>query len=80
MFASHINKKCAKYISWHKDPDAFAVDSFTVPWTKIFFYAFPPFSVVLKALRKIISEKAKGIMVVLVYSRGQFNSTMVRCL
>lgn len=64
LFASRINKKCTKYISWHKDPDAYAIDSFTVPWLDMFFYAFPPFSVILKALRKIISEKARGIMVV----------------
>ncbi|CAH2207684.1 jg21883 [Pararge aegeria aegeria] len=31
LFASRINNKCATYISWHRDPDAFAIDSFTLP-------------------------------------------------
>lgn len=64
LFASRINKKCTTYISWHRDPDAFAVDSFTVSWSQLNFYAFPPFSVILKTLRKIIADQAQGIMVV----------------
>lgn len=31
----------------------------------IFFYAFPPFSIILKTLQKIKKDKAKGIIVVL---------------
>lgn len=64
LFASRINKKCNKYISWHPDPDCYAVNAFTVSWTKFYFYAFPPFSVILKTLRKIIADKSRGIMVV----------------
>ncbi|KAI8436722.1 hypothetical protein MSG28_010205 [Choristoneura fumiferana] len=64
LFASRINAKCEKYISWHKDPDAFAINAFTVPWSNLYFYAFPPFAIILKTLRKIVSDKATGVMVV----------------
>lgn len=64
LFASRTNKKCVQYISWTRDPDAIAVNAFTVTWSRYFFYAFPPFSVILKSLRKIISDQATGIMVV----------------
>lgn len=64
LFASRINNKCATYISWHRDPDAFAIDAFTVSWSNFDFYAFPPVSVILKTLRKIITDRAQGIMVV----------------
>ena len=64
LFASRINKKCKKYISWLPDPDSVAVDSFTIFWKKLRFYAFPPFSIILKVLRKIIDDKATGIVVV----------------
>lgn len=64
LFASRINKKCLKYVSWHKDPDAFAINAFTLDWSVFFFYAFPPISVILKTLRKIILNKATGIVVV----------------
>lgn len=64
LFASRINKKCRLYVSWQKDPDAVAVNAFTLKWTSYFFYAFPPFSIILKMLRKIIHDKARGIVVV----------------
>lgn len=64
LFASRINKKCDRYLSWFRDPDAFAIDAFTITWSDLYFYAFPPFAIVLKTLRKIIADKATGIMVV----------------
>ncbi|XP_063374150.1 uncharacterized protein LOC134661866 [Cydia amplana] len=64
LFASRVNAKCAKYVSWHRDPDAFAVNAFTLDWSELYFYAFPPISIILKTLRKIISDQARGIMIV----------------
>lgn len=63
LFASRVNAKCQRYISWKKDPDAVTVDAFTINWSKYFFYAFPPFSLILKCLNKIINDKASGILV-----------------
>lgn len=64
LFASRLNKKCSTYVSWHKDPDAIAINAFTISWSQTYFYAFPPFTMILKALRKVITDNAKGIMVV----------------
>lgn len=64
LFASRINKKCRKYLSWQRDPDAFDIDAFTIPWNTYFFYAFPPFALILKCLRKIVNEKATGLVLV----------------
>ncbi|CAH2223969.1 jg20374 [Pararge aegeria aegeria] len=64
LFASRINSKCDKFVSWYSDPDAFAIDAFTLNWSQYLFYAFPPCAVILKALRKIVVDKAEGIMVV----------------
>lgn len=64
LFASRLNKKCDRYVSWHRDPDAFSVNAFTIRWSSHFFYAFPPFAIILKTLRKIILDKATGIIVV----------------
>lgn len=64
LFASRSNAKCNKFISWKPEPDAYAVDAFTVNWKLIgFFYAFPPFTLILKCLRKIIDDDAIGILV-----------------
>lgn len=64
LFATRLNAKCSKYISWKRDPGAFNVDAFTLDWNKYLFYAFPPFSLILKSLRKIANDNATGIMVV----------------
>lgn len=64
LFASNINNKCRRFISWKNDPEALAIDAFTVSWSKEFFYAFPPFSLILRTLRKIVSDNAEGIIVV----------------
>lgn len=63
LFASRINYKCEKYVSWKKDPYAFEIDAFTLDWSKYFFYAFPPFAMITRCLQKIKRDKAKGILV-----------------
>lgn len=64
LFASALNAKCDTYISWLPDPGSFAVDAFTLSWEGLFFYAFPPFILVTRVLRKIIDDRAEGVVVV----------------
>lgn len=62
LFASRTTAKCKNYVAWKQDPEAIAIDAFTIKWTTGF-YAFPPFCLLLKAIRKIIQDKACGILV-----------------
>ncbi|XP_011164155.3 uncharacterized protein LOC105198980 [Solenopsis invicta] len=64
LFASSINNKCRDFISWHPDPLAQAVDAFSMSWNQLYFYAFPPFILTLKTVRKIITDRAEGVVVV----------------
>jgi len=64
LFASRLNYKCEKYISYQPDPGAFAINAFHIPWERYSFYAFPPFCIIQKVLRKIQADKATGIIVV----------------
>lgn len=59
-----MNAKCRRYVSWRKDPGSIAIDAFTLEWKRFLFYAFPPFSVILKVLRKIEYEDSNGIVIV----------------
>ena len=54
LFASRLNYQLEKYMSWKPDPQACAVDALCVSWKDIYFYAFPPFSMILKVLQKIV--------------------------
>lgn len=64
LFASRLNAKCTIFYSRFPDPDATVVDAFTVSWKYNYFYAFPPFALILRTLRKIINDKASGVVVV----------------
>lgn len=64
LFASRINKKCETFCSRFANPDTSFVDEFTIPWNNTNFFGFPPFFLILKALRKIIIDKAAGVMIV----------------
>jgi hypothetical protein len=64
LFASRHNAKCPIYVTWKNDPDAWAIDAFTIPWKNKYFYAFPPFALLAKTMQKIITDKAECIVVV----------------
>ena len=64
LFASQINYKCKKYVSYQPDPGAYAVDAFHLTWKDFCFYAFPPFCIIQKVLRKVTVDQATGILVV----------------
>ncbi|XP_070522364.1 uncharacterized protein [Cardiocondyla obscurior] len=46
------------------DPGSWAIDAFTLPWNHFYFYAFPPFILISRVLRKIIEDKAEGVLIV----------------
>ena len=64
LFASRINHQFDAYISFRPDPDAVAVDAFSVSWTNKLCYAFPPFSVVHRVLKKILMDKVEAVVIV----------------
>lgn len=63
LFASRINYLFPKYISYRPDPEALATDAFSLQWSKLDFYTFPPFSVIPAVLSKIQREEALGVVV-----------------
>ena len=64
LFASRINYKLKPYCSWKPDPGAEVVDAFSISWHHMFVYAFPPFSLIGRVLRKIQYEKTKAILII----------------
>ena len=57
LFASRINRQLKSYVSWHPEPEAMAVNAFSLTWNNKFFYMFPPFSLVGQVLAKVIGTK-----------------------
>ena len=57
-------------MSWKPDPQACAVDALSVSWKDIYFYAFPPFSMILKVLQKIQSILVRELWLCSAAARG----------
>lgn len=64
LYATKLNKKCTKFISWKRDPKAFNIDASTIDCRNSFLYAFLPPSMILKTLRKIVNDEVSGIVIV----------------
>ena len=64
LFASRLNCKVEKFVSWNPEPNAFAIDAFTMSWSGLKFYAFPPFSLAGQVIEKILEEGAEGVLIV----------------
>ena len=63
MFASRINKKLGRYVSWHKDSTAWKIDAFSFSWSNIFSFMFPPFALILRTLQKIQQDMTDCVIV-----------------
>ena len=63
LFASRLNSQFPRYVACRPDPRAKAVDTFTIDWSVLKFYAFPPFSIIAAVLKKLKEDKATGVCI-----------------
>ena len=63
LFATRVNKQINQFVSYGPDPDSTHVNAFTLDWSELKFYAFPPFICIGRTARKIINNQATGILV-----------------
>ena len=64
LFASRLNYQLKLFVSWRPDPEAMAIDVFSLDWRKQYFYAFPPFSLINRVLQKVEQDQSQGIIIV----------------
>ena len=63
LFASRNNNKLSRYVSRRPDPEAYAIDAFSLTWTNDVFYMFPPFSLIGRILQKVQEEGTEAVIV-----------------
>ena len=80
LFASRLNKQLDRFVSFKPDPEAIDIDTFSISWTNLKFYVFPPFSCISRCLQKITMEKATGVIVVPNWTTQPFYSVLLRML
>ena len=63
LFATRINTQLPRFVSWKPDPDALHTNAFTLSWSEGLNYAFPPFSIIGRVLKKIQVDKATLLII-----------------
>ena len=63
LFATHHNYKIRKFVSPFPHPRAWRVNAFSLDWSGMFAYAFPPWVILQEVLQKLIDDRAKMILV-----------------
>ena len=63
LFATRFSRRLPLYVSPVPDPDAWAVDALSIDWQHLSGYAFPPFPVLGKVLRKARVDAAHLIII-----------------
>ena len=63
LFATRFNKRLPIYVSPVQDPEAMAVDALSLDWAPLISYAFPPFPILHRVIRKARDEKARMILI-----------------
>ena len=63
LFASRLNNQMKCFVSGRPDPNAFAIDMFSLTWSDEVFFMFPPFSLISKILQKVEEDKTDAVLV-----------------
>ena len=78
LFASRINRQLDTYVSWHPEPEAIAINAFSMIWHNAYFYIFPPFSIIGQVIAKIRRDKTDAILVVPDWSTQYWYPQLIR--
>ena len=63
VFATRLNRQLDRFVSWRSDPDAEAINAFSVDWNGKYIYAFPPFRCESQVLQKARQDRADVLLV-----------------
>ena len=63
IFASVLNHQLPKYCSRVRDQGAWALDAFSLSWENLQGFAFPPFQLIPRVLRKIREDRARVLVI-----------------
>ena len=63
LFASRTSHQLNPYMSLKADPSCWAVDALQQDWAHLFPYAFPPFNLIGRVLKKVRDQKINMILI-----------------
>ena len=63
LFASRTNTQLPIYCSWRPDPEALAVNAFSIRWASHRVYMFPPFALIPRCLNHLNTERVSALLI-----------------
>ena len=64
LFATNINTQFRKYAAFMLDPGAMYIRVFSIGWSDLRLYAFPPISFIARVISKVKQDSTEGIIAV----------------
>lgn len=64
LFASRINKQMRKFVSWSFDHATFHIDAFTLSWSNLCPYIFPPSKLIGRIINKILEDRVRQAIII----------------
>lgn len=64
LSASHLSTQLPRFVSWRPDPGAEEFDAFSLDWSKVRGYAFPPFTLVGHCLRQVLAQEVSALVLI----------------
>lgn len=80
LFASRINFKLRRYVSYQADPGAILTNALMHDFGQEIFWAFPPFNLITRFLRKVELDSLEGLIVVPNWSTQPFFPLLTKLL
>jgi hypothetical protein len=80
LFASSDNAQLPTFCTWRQDPRALAMDAFSIPWTGMWGYAFPPIALLVKVLNKVERDKCRVLLIAPVWPRRHWYTRLLSLL
>jgi hypothetical protein len=77
LFASRLNFRLSKFVSWFPEPGASFVNAFHMNWSELRPYAFPPFNLVGKVINKVLLDKVEECILIFPFWCSQTWFTLV---
>ena len=64
LFASRTSHQLPQYVSWKPDPHCLFTDAFQKIWENCIPYAFPPFCLISRVLKKVNTDKVQKMILI----------------
>lgn len=80
LFATRLNKQLPIYASWKPDPESKFIDAFSLSWSNLYCYVFPPFSLLGRTIGKILRDKTKCIVIAPIWPTQTWYTELLKLL